>query len=84
MNAITVNEAKRTLDQVIEQVIADAAPTIVITEAGLQVVVLSLDEYNSWMETLYLLASPSNAARLRASIAQAQAGQVQERELADI
>jgi PHD/YefM family antitoxin component YafN of YafNO toxin-antitoxin module len=40
MNAVTVREAQRTLDQLI---------------AG------SLDEYSSWRETLYLLASPASA-----------------------
>ncbi len=34
MNAITLNEAKRNLEQLIQQVIADAEPTIVVTEAG--------------------------------------------------
>jgi antitoxin YefM len=53
---------------------ADAEPTIVVTENGGQVVFLSLDEYNSWQETLYLLASPANADHLRQSIAEAQAG----------
>ncbi len=34
MNAVTVSEAKRKLEQLIEQVIADAEPTIVVTESG--------------------------------------------------
>lgn len=53
MNAVTLNEAKRNLEQLIEQVIADAEPTIVVTDAGQQVVVLPLDEYNLWKEKLY-------------------------------
>ncbi len=84
MNAITLNEAKRNLEQVIEQVIADAEPTIVVTEAGQQVVFLSLDEYNSWKETLYLLGNPANATHIRQSIAEAQAGNVHQRELHDV
>lgn len=83
MNAITLNEAKRNLEQIIDQVIADAEPTIVVTESGQQVVFLSLDEFNSWKETLYLLANPANAAHLRQSIAEAQAGDVQQRELSE-
>lgn len=84
MNAITLNEAKRNLEYVIDQVIADAEPTIIVTEADQQVVVVSLDEFNSWKETLYLLASPANATHLRQSIAEAQAGNTQERELLDV
>lgn len=83
MNAVTVKEAKSNLEQLINKVIDDAEPTIVVTEAGQRVVFLSLDEYNSWKETLYLLASPANAERLRRSIAEAQIGKGEERELID-
>jgi antitoxin YefM len=81
MNAVTLKEAKRNLEQLVEQVIADAEPTIVVTESGAQVVFLPLDEYNSWKETLYLLSNPANADHLRRSIAEAESGNVQEREL---
>lgn len=81
MNAVTLKKAKRNLEQLVEQVIADAEPTIIVTESGDRVVFLPLDEYNSWKETLYLLANPANADHLRRSIAEAQAGEVHEREL---
>lgn len=84
MNAITLNEAKRNLEQIIEQVIADAEPTIIVTDADQQVVMVSLDEFNSWKETLYVLANPANAAHLRQSIAETQQGHRDERELLDI
>jgi antitoxin YefM len=44
-------------------------------------VFLPLDEYNSWKETLHLLASPANAEDLRRSIAEAKEGNVHEREI---
>ena len=81
MNAVTLKDAKLNLEQLVAKVIANAEPTIVVTESGEQVVFLPLDEYNSWKETLYLLANPANAEHLRRSIAEAQAGNVQEREL---
>lgn len=81
MNAVTLKDAKLNLEKLVEQVLADAEPTIIVTEGGDQVVFLPLDEYNSWKETLYLLANPANAEHLRRSIAEAQAGNVQEREL---
>jgi antitoxin YefM len=68
----------------IEQVIADAEPTIICTDDGQRLVLLSLDEFNSWKETLYLLSNPAHAAHLRQSIAEANAGQAQERELVDV
>ncbi len=81
MNAVTLKDAKLNLEQLVEQVIADADATIVVTESGNQVVFLPLDEYNSWKETLYLLSNPANADHLRRSIAEVQTGEVQEREL---
>ncbi len=81
MNAITVSQAKENLEQLIAHVIGDAEPMIVVTDAGERIVLLPLDEYNLWRETLYLLSSPANAAHLWQSVAEAQAGTVVEREL---
>ena len=81
MNAITVNEARNNLDRLIEQVTADAEPTIICGDQGQKAVLLSLDEFNSWQETRYLLATPANAQHLRQSIAEAKAGKTVEREL---
>ena len=84
MKATTLKEAKLNLEQLVEQVVADAEPTVVVAESGAKVVFLPLDEYNSWKETHYLLANPANADHLRRSIAEAQAGNVEERELLDV
>lgn len=81
MQAVTLKDAKRNLPRLVEQVLADAEPRIVVTDKGEQVVVMPLDEFNSWKETLYLLSSPANAAHLRGSIAQAESGQAEKREL---
>lgn len=83
MTTVTLTEAKQNLERLIEQVIADAEPIILSTDAGQEVVLLSLDEFNSWKETLYLLTNPANAAHLRKSISEAGAGQVRENELID-
>ena len=81
MQAVTLKDAKRNLPRLVEQVLSDAEPRIVVTDKGEQVVVMPLDEFNSWKETLYLLASPANAAHLRKSIAEAESGQAEKREL---
>jgi antitoxin YefM len=44
-------------------------------------VVVSLDYYNSIMETLYLLSTPANAQAMARAIEQDRAGQSQAREL---
>jgi len=81
MDAITINQAKQNIDGLIEQVIADADPTIICDDKGQKVVILSLDEYNSWQETLYLLSNPANADHLRRSIHEDKSEKAVEREL---
>jgi antitoxin YefM len=81
MTVMSVNEAKKNLEKVIEQVMADAEPAVLRTEMGDEVVLLSLDEFNSWKETIYLLSNPVNAAHLRKSIGEARDGQTQEKDL---
>jgi antitoxin YefM len=81
MDAITINQTKQNINRLIEQVIADAEPTIICDDKGQKVVLLSFDEFNSWQETLYLLSNPANAAYLRSSIQEDESGKAIEREL---
>lgn len=74
MQAVTLKGAKRNLPRLVAEVLADAEPRIVVTDAGEQVLMMPLDEFNSWKETLYLLASPVNATHLRRGIAERRAG----------
>ena len=83
MQAVTLKDAKRNLSRLVEQVLADAEPRIVVSDTGQQVVVMPLDEFNSWKETLHLLANPANAAHLRRSIAEAESGLAAKRELTE-
>jgi antitoxin YefM len=83
MNAVTLADAKENLEQLVEQVLADAEPAILCTEKGEKVVLVSLDEFNSWKETIYLPGNPANAAHLRESVAEARAGKFAEKSLVD-
>ncbi|WP_199248612.1 type II toxin-antitoxin system Phd/YefM family antitoxin [[Phormidium] sp. ETS-05] len=83
MKAITSNQAKQQLDEIIEQVILDVEPTILCSDRGQQAVLMSLDEFNSWQETIYLLSNPANAEHLLESIKQAKSGKKSVRELLD-
>ena len=83
MNAVTLADAKENLERLIEQVLADAEPTILCTETGEKVVLVSLDEFNSWKETIYLLSNPANADHLRQSMAEERAGKLEEKALVD-
>lgn len=60
---------------------SDRAPILVTRQGHEPVVLIAQSEYDSMIETLYLKSSPANAARLDASIAEAEAGLAVEREL---
>ena len=81
MQVISYSEARNSLKSVLDAV-CDNVDVIIINrrDAG-NAVVMSLDHYNSVMETLYLLQSPANAAHLAKSIAQLRAGEVEQHEL---
>jgi len=76
MHIITVREAKAGLRQAMDDVCRDHQPTVIVRRRGNHVVLLSLEDFNSMNETLYLLGSASNATRLRASVAQQRAGKL--------
>jgi antitoxin YefM len=64
-----------------DRAIVDGQEVVVTRKKGEAVVVVSLDAWNEINETLHLLSTPANAARLRSSIAELDAAGGQEREL---
>ncbi len=74
MRVISFSEARKHLKSVLDTVNDDAGATIVTRRDADDAVVMSLDYYNSLMETVYLLKSPANAAHLAKSIAQYESG----------
>ena len=81
MRIVTFTEARNGLKTVLDQVVNDADYTVITRRDSEDAVVMSLDYFNSLMETVYLLKSPANAEHLRKSIEQFRAGNVQERPL---
>lgn len=83
MKVVSFTEARNGLKKVLDTVVNDADMTIITRRDSEDAVVMSLDYYNSLMETVYLLRSPANAIHLNKSIAQYKAGKVVEREWLD-
>jgi antitoxin YefM len=83
MRTISFTEARTHLRAILDQTAEDADGTIITRRDKEDAIVLSLREYNSLMETVYLLGTPANAAHLAESIAQHQRGEVVERPLSE-
>ena len=82
MRVVNFSEARNSLKTVIDRVIDDADYTVIARRDAPDAVVMSLDHYESIMETMHLLSTPANAAHLAKSIAQHKAGKASRRELA--
>ena len=74
MRIITYTHARNNLAKTIDSVIEDQEPVAISRQKGDPVVLISLAEYESMMETDYLLRSPANARRLSESMAELAAG----------
>ena len=81
MRIVSFTEARNGLKSVLDNVVNDADYTVITRRDAEDAVVMSMDHFNSLMETVHLLKSPANAAHLAKSIEQFNSGQVIEREL---
>lgn len=83
MRVVNFSEARNSLKSVIDQVIDDADYTVIARRDAPDAVVMSLDTFNSLMETVHLLRSPANAAHLAKSIEQYRNGKLTKKALLD-
>lgn len=83
MRVVNFSEARNSLKLVIDQVIDDADYTVIARRDAPDAVVMSLDTFNSLMETVHLLKSPANAAHLARSIEQYRRGKLTRKALLD-
>uniref|UniRef100_A0A486XQF2 Antitoxin n=1 Tax=Rheinheimera sp. BAL341 TaxID=1708203 RepID=A0A486XQF2_9GAMM len=83
MRIVSFTEARNSLKAVLDSVVNDADTAVITRRDAEDAVVMSLDYYNSLMETVHLLRSPANAQHLNRSIEQFKAGKVTRRDLID-
>jgi antitoxin YefM len=81
MDAITYTNLRQNLKYYMDKVFNDHDPLIIIRKNNENVVLMSVDEYNSLMETNYLLSNKANAEHLQKSINQHKSGKMKERKL---
>ena len=70
MRVVSYSEARSRFKEVIDQVVDDADVTIISRRDADHAVLMSLQTYESMVETLHLLKSPANARHLETSIDQ--------------
>ncbi|WP_367155923.1 type II toxin-antitoxin system Phd/YefM family antitoxin [Methylomonas sp. HYX-M1] len=74
MDTINYSTLRSNLASILDKVNDDHNPVLVTRQNGKPAVILSLEDYKSFEETAYLMASPVNAQRLNQAIAEVEAG----------
>ena len=81
MDVITYSDLRRNLKTYVDKVYYDYEPLLIARKNSENLVLLSVHEYNSLIETDYLLRDAANAEHLKKSIEQHKNGQLQKHEL---
>ncbi|MDQ3534285.1 MAG: type II toxin-antitoxin system prevent-host-death family antitoxin [Bacteroidota bacterium] len=81
MDITTYTNFRQNLKSFLDKVFINHSPLFVTRANGEDVVVLSKTDYESIQETLYLLKSPKNAARLLNGLEEYEKGLGQERNI---
>ena len=75
MKTMTYTESRARYAEVLDQAVNDREEIVITRQGHESVVIIALDEYESLLETVYLMQSPAIARHLRESIARHRAGE---------
>jgi antitoxin YefM len=81
MEAKSYSSVRKNLASTMEKVCNDHSPVIITRKNASAVVMMSLEDYNAFEETAYLLRSHANAERLLESIKQGEEGKATHHDL---
>jgi antitoxin YefM len=81
MDAVSYSDLRQNLKTYMDKVYGDHDPLIITRKNNENLVLISIDEYNSLMETNYLLNNEANAEHLKKSIDQYSSGNTKRREI---
>ena len=81
MQAVNYSHARNNLKSLIDDVDLNFEEYIITTKNDTKAMLISVDEYHSMKETLYLLSNSANRERLLESIEQIEAGRFENRGL---
>ena len=84
MDATTYTQVRKNFAAVMDRVCDDHAPVIITRQNERPVVMISLEDYNAIEETLYLVKSPKNAARLAKALQNLEEKKTHKHELVEV
>ena len=84
METMSYSAFRSDLASAIDRVNEDHVPIVITRKSSTSGVLVSLDDWRSIQETLYLLSNPANASRLLSSVERVKSGDVIQRDLIDV
>lgn len=81
MQVLSLTEVRNNFKEVFDSVYSNHEEVIIHRKGRENVVMISMDEYNSMKETNYLLSSYKNANHLRESIKELRDGKASQKEI---
>ena len=81
METLSYTTFRNHLAGILDKVNDDHEPVLITRQNGKPAVVMSLEDFQSYEETAYLMASPENARRLNEAISDVRAGKTVQHEL---
>ncbi|MEE8056484.1 MAG: type II toxin-antitoxin system prevent-host-death family antitoxin [Pseudomonadales bacterium] len=81
MDTMSYSAFRTRLAGTLDRVNDDHKPILITRQNGKPAVVISLEDFQAYEETAYLMASPKNAERLNQAIAEVEAGKSVQRGL---
>ena len=83
MNVTSISKFRKDAKSYFDRVIEDKDVLLITRNDGQTVVVMTLDQYNSKVETDYLNSSPENRKHLEESISSLRAGRLEKHDLVE-
>ena len=81
MKAIPYTTVRATLAKTMDRVTENHEPILITRQKGAAAVLMSIEDFEAWRETAYLLRSPENAKRLLTAVTALSKGKGKERQL---
>ena len=81
MDTISYSSFRSHLASILDKVNNNHKPIMITRQKGKPAVLMSVEDFNSYEETAYLMASPKNAKRLNQAIADVEAEKTAQHEL---